>query len=204
MSGNIAGRTTINGYETVVTEIPGSSYIEIGGATYIIVPSTANYTANIRGIGEEGSYSLVIETLRGEESPVQVSMLASATVTPDMEATFTKSVGIISALETDYDGDGSIDQTVQLVPEPTTAALFNALRTMVNGFVLLKAKDRNWLINSLNKAETTGASKGYGSNAVLRIFSQIDAKLVQYVSGGKVSAGEYNIFVGFMNEIKTR
>jgi hypothetical protein len=203
-SDNLVGRTTIDGHETAVTEIPGSSYLEIGGATYIIVPKTTNYTANIRSTGEVGSYSLVIQTLNGEAPPVLVSMLASATVTPEMEATFTKSVGIISELETDYDGNGSVDQTVQLVPEPTTAELFGALRAMVNGFVLLKVKDRNWLLNSLSRAETTGVSKGYGSSAVAKLFAQIDAKLTQYVSAGKVSAGEYNIFVGFVNEIKTR
>lgn len=202
--GNFVGKVGDGASTTAVTDIPGSSYLEIGGATYIIVPNTTNYIATVRGIGEEGSYSLGIETLSGEEVPVLVSMLASATVTPDMEATFTKSVGIVGELETDYDGDGSIDQTVQLVPEPTVTELFNALRTMVNGFVLLKVKDRNWLLNALDRAETTGASKGYGSSSVLRIFGQIDAKLEQHVSAGKVSIPEYNICVGFMNEIMTR
>lgn len=201
--GNTVGQTLVNGYPTVVNNVPGSSYFEIGGATYIILPSTSNYSANISGQGEQGSYTLAVERLSGETNPTTIFSLVTATATPEMSATFSKSVGIYSEIKTDYDGNGTVDSTEQLVEEPTTSELFNALRTMVNGFTKLKQKERNWLLNSITKAETTGATKGYDSSAVLKIFSQIDAKLVQYASAGKITISEYNIFTGFVEEIKT-
>lgn len=199
IGGNVVGKVGVGEQTQVRTDVPGSTYLEIGGATYIIVPSTTSYTAQIQGQGETGSYSLVIESLRGEGAPIPIAEISSATVTPAMKATFTKAVGIRGVLETDYNGDGTIDRTTQIAPPPTVTELFGALRIMVYGFTLLKAKDRNWLLNSLNKAETTGASKGYSSSAVQRIFTQIDEKLASHVSLGRVSATEYTIFMSFIN-----
>jgi hypothetical protein len=202
-SGRVVGKVGEGEGARIMADIPGSSYFEIGGATYIIVPSTTNYTAQVQGVGEEGSYSLGIELLQGENQPASIVSLASATVTPNMEASFTKVGDVRSELVTDYDGDGIVDATIQIAPEPASGELFSGLRTMVGEFVLLKAKDRTWLLNSLSKAETTGINKGYASSAVLRIIGQIDAKMTQHVSSGKVTAAEYNVFMTFVNKIKT-
>ncbi len=187
----------------IITDIPGSSYFEIAGATYIIVPSTQDYTARIKGL-EEGSYTLRRAFMPGEDDSILISEMSAATVTSQMMAEFSKQAGKVSDIKIDYNGDGVVDDVVTVDGRTTTKALFVELQTMVNNFTLLKKNERDWLLNSLTKAEATGKRKGYNSSAVLRIFSQIDGKLMQYVGQGRVTETEYNTFMSIVAEIKTR
>lgn len=199
--GNVAGRSSDG--KTAVTDIPGSSYLEIGGATYIIVPSATEYDAHIEGNGE-GSYTLTREHLVDESVPVLLSQLSAATVTPMMSATFSKRLGVYSDVTTDYDGDGIIDDVVTLDGEPSTPILYETLRTALRGLVLIKESERNWLVHAATRAEQTGSRKGDDSSGVARIFDQIDGRLIQYKANGLVSDTAYIYIQGLMQEIMSR
>ncbi len=201
--GRVVGKIGEGDSAQIVNDIPGSSYIEFGGGKYIVVPSSASYEVVLAGTGVDGSYTLAIDTLAGENDPVSVAKVL-ATTTPSMDASLVKGGGVFGSLEVDYEGDGVIDETQKIAPEATTPELFSALRTLFGSFTKLKAKDRQWLINNVNKAEQTGTTKGYGSAGVLRIFSSIESKLVQYEAQGRVSQVEHKSAQGLMNEIITR
>lgn len=187
----------------VVTDIPGSSYREFGGGKYIIVPSSASYEVIIEGVGEEGSYTLAIDTLAADDTTTPVAAFM-ATATPDMEASLVKGGGIFGDLQVDYMGDGVVDETYAVAPEATATELFDALRTLFSSLAKLKESERSWLINNASKAEQTGVRKGFGSSGVLRIFASIDSKLLQYREQGRVSSIEYVSAKGTMDEIVTR
>lgn len=105
-----SGRTVTGNPENNVltTEIPGSSYLEVAGGKYIIVPADIDYEVEL--IGEaEGSFTLMISELASDDSESIVSKWSLATVTPAMRAAFRKSDGEFSLVETDYDGDGEVD-----------------------------------------------------------------------------------------------
>jgi hypothetical protein len=201
--GNRVGKTGEGQEARIHTDIPGSSYFEFAGSTYIVLPRSIDYTAHIEGIAE-GSYTLVRTLLAGEDEPTLLSELSAATVTPTMVVEFSKVNGAVGDIKTDYDGDGVVDVVVTADGERSTIELFATLRAQVQSFTLLKKNEQDWLLSSLSKAEATGKRKGYRSSAVLKIFSQIDTKLMQYVGQGRVTEAEYNTFMSIIAEIKTR
>ena len=88
--------------------------------------------------------------------------------------------------------------------ERTTSELFSNLRGLVTSLVKIKQSERAWLLNNVNKAEEAGARKGYASDAVARIFSQIDGRLVTYRAKTLVTQVEYDAIMILISEIKTR
>lgn len=199
--GNSVGRNSDG--KTVLTDIPGSSYLEIGGATYIIVPSATAYEARIEGKGE-GSYTLTVDTLRGEDAPMQVSILSHATTTATMSATFSKSGGVYSDIVIDYDGNGTTDEMMTLRGEPTTATLYTTLKNLLSGLTTFKESERSWLISAVERAEKTNARKGSDANAITRILSQVDGRLIQYRNAGRISEEKYTEIYTLMQRIISR
>ncbi len=184
------------------TEIPGSAYIEFGESKYVVIPSGIDYTVALTGEAE-GSYTLRIERLEGEADPVVLTTLAAATTTPDMTAEFTKEGGVFSTIKTDVDGDGVVDSVTTLDGEVSAHALFDQLSIYLTALTNIKDNERSWLINNANKAENAGERKGYSSDAVARIFGQMDGRLTTYVTEGLVTEEAYNAIIGVMSEIKT-
>ena len=201
--GNKVGKFSDGSNITVITTVPGSSYFEIGGATYIIVPSTTEYDVHITG-KEEGSYTMTINTLVGEAPASLVSAFPHATTTSTMLAGFSKRLGVYGDIVIDYNGDGIIDEQKTIDGEPITADVFQTLRDEMSALVLLKQSERDWLIHAVTRAERTGERKGYGSDGVVRIFAQVDARLVQYRTDGLVTDVEYNTMKTLMTEIMSR
>lgn len=201
--GNMVGRVTTSTSTTIVTTVPHSAYFEIGGASYIIVPRSTEYDVKIVG-SEEGSYTLTLDTLAGEMPSIPISVFPHATTTSTMLAGFSKRLGEYSDITTDYNGDGVIDEKRTLDGEPITADIYQTLRNALSALVLLKDSERSWFINAVTRAERTGTRKGEDSSGVARIFSQVDARLVQYQTDGLVTNVEYNNIKALMTEIMSR
>ena len=92
----------------VLVEIDGSQYIEFGGSKYILLPKAVEYEAELLG-EDDGVYTMTVDTLSSENQQKNIHTLVSATTTNGMLASFQYENGEFSSIETDYDGDGTID-----------------------------------------------------------------------------------------------
>jgi hypothetical protein len=102
--GNKVGRQGDEFYE----DIDGSSYFEIGGSAYVVVPKTTTYEVSILGL-EDGVYSLTIDTLEKNNIQKNEYTYSGATTTSGMIARFTASSSGFSTIQTDYNQDGVVD-----------------------------------------------------------------------------------------------
>lgn len=201
-SGRRVGIVGVGAEARIQTDIPGSAYFEFGESKYIVIPSQSEYAVALEGEGE-GSFTLRVTAVTGEENPLPLSLLVGTT-SDGVHMDFSKSQGIFTDVSYDYDGDGTVDAVMTLNGEPTTEALYATLRTLITGLSLLKESERAWLLNAVDRAEKTGVRKGDGSSNVANIFVHIEGRLQNYVVAGTVSSTVYAEIVRIINEIKTR
>ncbi len=108
-AGNVTG--LIDG--RIVTDIPGSSYREIAGSIYIIVPAGLDLVIEIVGEGE-GGMTFTVTDLVGDESLAR-HHIAVATITESTIITSALTANALAALAVDTDGDGVIDGRIHPV-----------------------------------------------------------------------------------------
>ena len=108
--GHITGRTEVGGEWR--SEIPGSSYLEAGSVKYAIVPSDLSYDIVIEGEGS-GIYTHTLTTLSSTETE-SIHHSFTATVTPSMIVTYKKTGDTFSTATIDANGDGTIDDEMNL------------------------------------------------------------------------------------------
>jgi len=90
-------------------ELIGSQYIELGGSTYLIIPSEVNdYTIQITGT-DIGPFTLTIEQLGSDNERTTIASIVSESA-PNMQATMFVAEGVHGNLMVDIDADGSIDE----------------------------------------------------------------------------------------------
>ncbi len=92
----------------VLEEILGSQYFELGGSSYLTVPSDIEYEVTIKGT-DDGVYSLTIDRLDEEDIQSNLHTYLGASTSPQMVATFKASSTGFTNIYTDLDGDASID-----------------------------------------------------------------------------------------------
>jgi hypothetical protein len=90
-------------------DIAGTQFITLGGSSYVIVPDDiSDYTLEVIGIGN-GVYTLETSELSPEDVQSVVAQFVAST-TDTMVATMDVSDGVMGDLQTDFDGDGVIDE----------------------------------------------------------------------------------------------
>lgn len=99
----------------VVTEIPGSSYIEIAGSKYTILPADTEYEVSLDG-ESSGDYTVRIDLL-DEDDDMITEFTHHGKVTNDLEASFKKTEEGFTPLEIDENGDGETDNEVTIEEE---------------------------------------------------------------------------------------
>jgi len=138
--GNISGvvRTGSSTWELKL-DIPGSDYFEFAGVRYLVTPSDADITSTLQGDGN-GGYSLLIETIDGNDRQTTLHTLQNATVTPQMMATYSKTGDIYSSIKTDLNGDGitDIETTITGLPVKST---YMDLRLAIKALNLPRPQD---------------------------------------------------------------
>jgi len=127
------GRRVGKGESAPQTDIPGSTYMELAGSTYVIVPQGIEYDVFIKGTGY-GSLTFLTESLTGD-TQIRMSSAEVATITPSTTITMSVVAGTFSNLMIDVNGDNVTDQelTTQgevVVPKRTYLALRNAIKAL--------------------------------------------------------------------------
>jgi hypothetical protein len=90
-------------------DISGSQFLTLGGSSYVIVPDdVTDYTLEVIGTGN-GVYTLETSTLSPEDVQTVIASFVAST-TDTMVATMEVADGEMSTLQTDFDGDGTIDE----------------------------------------------------------------------------------------------
>lgn len=182
-TGNQTGVIEENGERVIVTEIPGSQYLEFGGSKYFIVPSDVEREVVL--IGEAvGGYTLTLATLESDNETIINSVLQNATVTPTTRITYEKNASGYSTLKTDFDGDGVIDLETtpdgDLIKQPEVVT-YDRLRDAVDDLQLPWFRER-LLERLIDRAERLG-ERDYGRlerktlrvmKRVLRIYQRFD------------------------------
>jgi pimeloyl-ACP methyl ester carboxylesterase len=145
-SGNRTGVVINEGVAEIVTEIPGSEYIEFGGTKYVIIPKDEDTATYLYGEAL-GSYTLTTATLAGDEQVIE-TQLVNATTTPTMTAQYEFTGGVYSTIQTDYDGDGNTDLEMTLsgevIHEPEIT--FDVLRSQIIDLGLSNSRVKSLLL----------------------------------------------------------
>ena len=102
--GNRTGKTG----EDILEEIPGSSYREIAGSKYVMVPTDIEYSVVVTGLAE-GGYSFTLEEVQSDGNQSTIREILSATSTSSMTAEFSCVEDQCGPVTIDFDGDNSAD-----------------------------------------------------------------------------------------------
>ncbi len=120
-------------------DIPGSSYFEIGGSTYIILPASLTYDVKLSGTGE-GGLTFTLDTLHGELQEKQVSV-AVATITASTTIKLSYTNETLSNLFIDTNTDGTIDIEMTPTGEVVVPVVtYTTLKTALNNLSLSKSR----------------------------------------------------------------
>ncbi|MFZ2253413.1 MAG: hypothetical protein WAW13_04590 [Minisyncoccia bacterium] len=187
-AGHITGRTEVGGEWK--SEIPESSYLEAGSVKYAIVPSDLSYDIVIEGEGS-GIYTHTLTTLSSTETE-SVHHTFTATVTPTMIVTYKKIGDTFSNATIDANGDGTIDNEMNLdgtiIEKVTTYAdLTAAIRTLSLPKVYKTA-----LLTLAARAEklSTHRSKKLNRIAEKVLLITIQKSVVRYEAKGMITHTE--------------
>ncbi len=131
-SGRQAGIIVEGNNRVIVTDIPGSAYFEMADTKYLLLPREIDTSLTLTGEGE-GSYTLTIATLEGDDSQEVLSVLEAATTTPNMVATMSLSEEVVSTIVSDYNNDGVADHetTSDGTPVGQSPVTFTTVRTYI-------------------------------------------------------------------------
>ncbi len=131
--GKKAGKGIENGVSIAITDIPGSSYFELGSSTYVIVPDGIQYDVLVKGTSQ-GGLTFTLDTLKGETQEAVVSVRV-ATITPSTTVNVSYTNSVLTNLSIDQNSDGVADQVltpqgVDVTPKVTYKMLRDALQKL--------------------------------------------------------------------------
>lgn len=173
----------------VVNEIPGSTYMEFAGGKYVVLPSDMNYEVNLHGEGE-GSYTVRIDTVTsdGREKLFEYTGMTNS----DMEASFEKSDTAFTPLSIDVDGDGEIDETIEIDDSNTASYTFADLYDAVDALDLRRGQ-KVALNVKVRVAERFSDRKDHWlfSRTYKRLLDNIARDLKRLEKRGRITGGEY-------------
>lgn len=203
-NGNVVERTGTSTSAEIKTEIPGSSYFEFAGGKYVIVPEGVDYTVDLEGEGE-GTYTLKIEKVVNENHPQLLSKYELATVTPMMEASFTKENGLFSTIKSDLDGNGTIDSEVTIEGKPVIVVYtYKDLRAAINALSLPKNQKNLLLVEVLaaEKLAETRKKKKIFTVAEKIILLGIEQQVLQLKKKGSITQAQLENIIKIINSIR--
>ena len=117
-TGNQTGILPVPGASDIyfsISDIPGSAVDISGEEKYIYLPPGDAYTVTVTGY-DGGWANIELEELDEEGKSTLVTTLADLPITASTTASFTLNSGTMSALESDTEGDGTVDITLAPVP----------------------------------------------------------------------------------------
>ncbi|OGG65422.1 hypothetical protein A2Z56_03915 [Candidatus Kaiserbacteria bacterium RIFCSPHIGHO2_12_45_16] len=204
--GNKTGVVMQDGVAEIVTDIPGSEYVEFGGTKYVIVPKDEDVTTYLYG-EDYGSYTLTTATLSGDEQVIDTQII-DATTTPTMVAQYEYIDGSYSTILTDYDGDGTTDleMTVsgEVIPEPELT--FDVLRAQILDLGLSKSRVNPLLllVNLAEKAEKLKAPPKISKRISERLLMQLKDIIKLYAKKGWITQEQRDVLVESINRLLSK
>lgn len=197
--GRKVGRTVVQGVAYPTEEIPGSTYLELGGSTYIVVPDGTRYDVVLHGTAQ-GGVTFSLDTLRGgvQQANIAVSV---ATITPSTTISLSYATSSLSNLSIDQNGDGSIDQV--LTPQGvdvTPKVSYKMLRDTVQALSLMPIRKAPLLL-------LVAAAEALDKNpklVVVEVLSlkQLDTLIVTYQKNKWITQSEGTTLRGIINKLK--
>jgi hypothetical protein len=176
----------------------------LGESKYIVVPKGTNYTVNLKGEGEEGSYTLMFDAVVGDGTPQNIRTFTLATVTPSMNATLTKEGTTYSPLRSDYNNDGTIDETKPFYEEPvvTKALLYGQLRIQIQNLTKLPLREKNSLLKVVDKAAVVGSCVTKTCRVAERVLLEgVRITVHAYTKKNLITTQEFGILVTTIDAI---
>jgi len=186
-----------------VEDIPGSSYFELGGSKYIVVPAGQKYAVQLRGTGN-GGLTFSLDTLRGESQSPTASVRV-ATVTPSTTVSVVYDTSILGNLSIDNNGDGEIDtiltpQGIDVTPKVSFATLRSSLQTLS-----LSNTRKLPLLLLVTTAETLDKNSKINPKLVpvkVLILNQLQSLLTTYQRKGWITQSELSRLTTIINKLK--
>jgi pimeloyl-ACP methyl ester carboxylesterase len=131
--GRKAGRKTVNGMPTKEETIPGSTYLEIGGSKYVIVPADGTYDIKLKGTAEGGA-TFSLDRLGSSVQVPEISVRI-ATVTASTTIGIKYADAELSNLQIDSNGDSMVDTVltplgVDVTPKITYKTLKDKIKAL--------------------------------------------------------------------------
>jgi pimeloyl-ACP methyl ester carboxylesterase len=202
--GNIVGKAT----DGLKEDIPGSSYRQLAGSSYVIVPEGISYDVLIAGLAD-GGMTLTIETLDGEEQsttavvPIEV---ISSTTEIRFSATGAGTKESFTNLQVDENGDGAIDHEVTLdgevIPSPPLEVTYDDLRESIKVLTLRKWEISDLLRQSMVAERYSQGSRKWADRIEDNLLNKINETLLWYVKEGKITAAEHEAVTVIIKKLK--
>ncbi len=148
--GNVTGVDSNNAPKE---EIPGSSYFELGGSKYVVVPADTDYDVVLEGEGD-GGYTLIIDSLENGDEQENLHTAHNMLVSSTTVATFSKEGDSFSSIIIDQNGDGepdaefTVDGEEIVTEEPTAQELLQKYRETVDGMNISSTIKRNFKLSA--------------------------------------------------------
>ncbi len=149
--GNVTG---IDSNNALKEEIPGSSYFELGGSKYVVVPADIDYDVVLEGEGD-GGYTLIIDSLENGDEQENLHTAENMLVSSTTIATFKKEGDSFSTIIVDQNGDEepdaefTVDGEEVVEEEPTPQELLQEYREAVDGMNVSSTIKRNFKLSAL-------------------------------------------------------
>jgi pimeloyl-ACP methyl ester carboxylesterase len=197
------GRRVGRGESAPQTDIPGSTYAELAGSTYIVVPQGIEYDVTIKGTGN-GSMTFVTESL-SDDVQVRTSFAEVATITPSTTIALSYAEDTFSNLVIDTNGDTIVDQELTpqgevVIPKGTYLVLRNAIKALP-----IKYGYKRHLLALTNIAEhfdKKALSKKRFAKIELRILIHIEQTLKHAVKKKQLTQAQITPILKIINTLK--
>ncbi len=147
----VSSSTLSDTVQLVDEQIPNSYYMPFGEGVYTGVDSSVTTTIILKGT-DIGTFTLNIDN---GTTPIEYK---DVPVLPETEAYMTTNSATSSVLFIDYDGDGTVDDTVTATKNFNALNYLNSLKKIIMGFAIKDSIKTN-LIKKLDKI-TTQIQKG--------------------------------------------
>ncbi len=203
-TGRKAGRTTSGAGNIPQSreDIPGSSYFELGGSKYIVLPANLTYDVTIVGT-DEGGLTFTLDALHGDIQEPKVSV-AVATITASTTIKLAYDNQQISNLFIDTNKDGLTD--IEMTPTGEVVlpvVTYSMLNQALNNLPLTKAR-KTPLLTLASVAEAFDKkSKKHKSFALLEqiTLSQLDQTLRLYVRKGWLTQAQATPVITLVDKV---
>ena len=197
--GRRVGRGIVNGLSVPITDIPGSSYFELGSSTYVIVPDGGQYSVVMKGTGQ-GGLTFSLDTLKGEQQTPLISVQV-ATITPSTTVNVSYTTNTLSNVSIDQNSDGVVDQI--LTPQGvdvTPKVTYMTLKTAIQKLPLSNLRKAALMLLA-TAAETFDKNPKLSALELLTL-NKLEATLVSYQKNNWITQNDLVTLKGIISKLK--